>query len=146
MTYNPEKYREKREKVLGIRKRGLGFGTISMIVSTVIILGLGVVTMPQAVSYMTTRHWDDAIFKLETGSNWPEKVIADLNAIDGVKNSVNDKNHTRLVITFDRRVVNLSSLTTVFEQHTISATLLNQINHRQHQTTMKEEEEELETS
>ena len=33
MSYDPEKYREKREKVLGIKKRGLGFGTIAMIVS-----------------------------------------------------------------------------------------------------------------
>ena len=147
MAYDPEKYREKREKVLGIRKRGLGFGTIAMVVSIVIIMGLSVVTVPQAVSYITTRHLDDAIFKLESGSSWPENVIAGLNSIEGIKNSVNDKNHTRLVVTFDRRTVNLSRITTVFEQYDISATLLNQVNHRQHQSTMKEEEEvELEAS
>ncbi len=38
MPYDPEKYREKREKVLGIKKRGLGFGAVAMIVSLVIIL------------------------------------------------------------------------------------------------------------
>ncbi len=47
MAYDPEKYREKREKVLGIKKRGFGFGIIAMIVSVVIILGLSVVTVPQ---------------------------------------------------------------------------------------------------
>ncbi|MCP3875899.1 MAG: hypothetical protein GY699_22440 [Desulfobacteraceae bacterium] len=146
MAYNPEKYREKREKVIGIRKRGLGFGTLATMVSMAIILGLSIVTVPQAISYISTRHLDDAIFKLETGSNWPEDVIAGLNAIKGVKNSVNDKNHTRLVVTFDRRIVTLSIITTVFDQHDISATLLNQVNHRQHQSTMKKEEEELETS
>ncbi len=146
MAYDPEKYREKREKVLGIRKRGVGFGTIAAVVSLVIILGLSVVTVPQAVSYMTTRHWDDAIFKLESGTTWPGEVIAGINAIEGVKNSVNDKNHTRLVITFDRRIVSLSRITALLDQHEISATLLNQVNHRQHQSTMKKEEEELEAS
>ncbi|MBT3388533.1 MAG: hypothetical protein HN417_11415, partial [Desulfobacula sp.] len=45
MAYDPEKYREKREKVLGIRKRGMGFGTIAMVVSLVIIVGLSFVTV-----------------------------------------------------------------------------------------------------
>ena len=146
MAYDPEKYREKREKVLGLRKRGLGFGTIAAMVSLVIIMGLSIVTIPQAVSYITTRHLDDAIFKLESGADWPKEVIAGINEIKGVKRSVNDKNHTRLVVTYDRRTVTLSTISAVLEHHDISATLLNQVNHRQHQRTMKKEEEELETS
>ena len=146
MAYDPEKYREKREKVLGIRKRGLGFGTIAVIVSLVIIVGLSVVTVPQAISYMATRHLDDAIFKLESDSTWPESVITGINTIQGVKNTVTDKHTTRLVVTYDRRLVNLSKITAKFDQHNLNVTLLNQVNHRQHQNTMKKEEEELEAS
>ena len=146
MTYDPEKYREKREKVLGIRKRGMGFGTIAMVVSLVIIVGLSVVTIPQTISYMTTRHRDDAIFKLESESKWPADVITGISAIQGVKNTFKDEHTTRLVITFDRRVVKISSITAQFDKHDLNVTLLNQVNHRQHQNTMKKEEKELETS
>lgn len=146
MAYDPEKYREKREKVLGIRKRGLGFGTISVIVSLVIIVGLSVVTVPQAISYMATRHLDDAIFKLESDAKWPSEVIVGITAIKGVKNTVKDEHTTRLVVTYDRRLVGLSNITAKFDQHDLNVTLLNQVNHRQHQNTMKKEEEELEAS
>ena len=145
MVYDPEKYREKREKVLGIRKRGMGFGTIAMVVSLVIIVGLSFVTVPQAISYMATRHLDDAIFKLESESKWPEGAITGIAAIDGVKNTLKDSHTTRLVVTFDRRKVKLSNINALFDQHNLNVTLLNQVNHRQHQNTLKKEEEELET-
>lgn len=146
MAYDPEKYREKREKVLGIRKRGIGFGTLATIVSTVIIMGLSIVTVPQAVSYMSARHLDDAIFKLEESDNWPENVLEKIQAIEGVKQVAADPHGTRLVITFDRRKVNLSRLNTEFGKENLEVTLLNQINHRQHQEAMESEEEESETS
>ena len=145
MAYDPEKYRDKREKVLGIRKRGMGFGTIAMVVSLVIIVGLSFVTVPQAISYMATRHLDDAIFKLESESKWPEGAITGIAAIDGVKNTLKDSHTTRLVVTFDRRKVKISNINALFDQHNLDVTLLNQVNHRQHQNTLKNEEEELET-
>jgi len=145
MTYDPEKYREKREKVLGIRKRGMGFGTIAMGVSLLIIMGLSVVTIPQAISYIATRHLDDAIFKLESESKWPASVITGINSIQGVKNTVKDEHTTRLVVTYDRRIVNLSNITAKFDQQNLNVTLLNQVNHRQYQNTLKKEEEDLET-
>ena len=146
MPYDREKYREKREKVLGIKKRGVGFGTIALVVSTVIILGLGVVTVPQAVSYMATRHLDDAIFKLESADKWPDAVLARINDIEGVSALSADKHDTRLVVTFDRRTVDLSLITALFGQHNLDVTLLNRLNHRHHQHTMKEEAEEYEAS
>jgi hypothetical protein len=145
MVYDPEKYREKREKVLGIKKRGFGFGTIAMVVSVVIILGLSVVTVPQAISYVSTRHLDDAIFKLESDSKWPESVITGIRTIKGVKNTDKDDQTTRLVVTYDRRLVTLSTINAQFDKHDLNVTLLNQVNHRQHQNTMKQEEEEFET-
>ncbi len=145
MAYDPEKYREKREKVLGIKKRGFGFGTIAMIVSVLIILGLSVVTVPQAISYVSTRHLDDAIFKLESDSKWPESVITGIRTIKGVKNTDKDDQTTRLVVTYDRRLVTLSTINAQFDKQDLNVTLLNQVNHRQHQNTMKQEEEEFET-
>jgi hypothetical protein len=146
MSYDPEKYRDKREKVLGIKKRGFGFGAISMMVSLVIIFGLSVVTIPQAISYMATRHLDDAIFKLESDPTWPKSLITDIKALEGVKTTKQDTVTTRLVVTFDRRMVKLSNITALFNQRKVIVTLLNQVNHRQHQNTLKKEEEDLETS
>ncbi len=40
MVWDPEKYREKREKVLGVRKRGVSFGSLTIIVSCVILLSM----------------------------------------------------------------------------------------------------------
>jgi len=73
-------------------------------------------------------------------------IIAGIKTIQGVKNSVSDKHDTRLVVTYDRRHVKLSKITALFGRHDLNVTLLNQINHRQHQNRLKKEEEELETS
>jgi len=145
MSYNPEKYRDKREKVLGIKKRGVGFGAIAMIVSMVIIVGLSLGTVPQAISYMTTRHLDDAIFKLESDLTWPASVITEIQSLHGVKSTEKDSTTTRLVVTFDRRMVTLSNITALFDQQKMIVILLNQVNHRQHQSTLKKEEKDFET-
>jgi len=145
MVYDPEKYREKREKVLGIKKKGIGFGTLAMVVSFLVIAGLGAVTIPRLVSYMTTRNLDDAIFKLEADSSWPENEISGITSIEGVKEIIKDKNGTRLVVTYDRGKVKLSTLTDVFARQDLKVTLLNEVNHRQHQGTLKKEEEDIET-
>jgi len=140
MTYDPEKYRNKREKVLGIRKRGLGFGTIATLVVGVIILGLGFVAVPKAVSYITTKNLDDAIYKLDN-TIFNNAIIKEIEAIKGVTSVNQDKHDTRLVVTFDRRVINPSDFTALFDKNNLNATLLNLVNHRQHQNTLKEEEE-----
>ncbi len=145
MAYDPEKYREKREKVLGIKKRGIGFGALAMAVSFLVIAGLGAVTIPQAVSYMTTRNLDDAIFRLESGASWPDSIISEMNAVKGVATTVKDRNDTRLVITYDRRKVTTSGLKAFLDRNELKTTLLNEVNHRQHQATMKNEGEEVET-
>ncbi len=145
MAYDPEKYRDKREKVLGIKKRGISFGSLAVIVAIVIVFGICFVTVPGAVSYIKTKHLDDAIYKLDADNKWPDRVIAQLIAMEGVKQVIKDKHDTRLVITFDRRVLKLNRFITVFKKNDLDATLLNQVNHRQRQTTLKQEEE-LETS
>ena len=141
MLYDPEKYREKREKVLGIKKRGLSFSTIASIIAGLIIFGIGFVTVPSAVSYITTRNLDDVIYKLDKDMTWKDAVVIKIEAVKGVAFLKKDKHDTRLVITFDRREADLSDFTAVFSKNNLKATLLNRVNHRQRQTTLKEEEE-----
>lgn len=145
MLYDPEKYREKREKVLGIKKRGLSFSTVASIIAGLIIFGIGFVTVPTAVSYITTRNLDDAIYKLDKDMVWKDAVVIKIEALKGVAFLKKDKHDTRLVITFDRREADLSDFTAVFSKNNLKVTLLNRVNHRQRQTTLKEEEE-LETT
>jgi len=140
MAYDSEKYREKREKVLGIKKRGLSFGSIASIVVGVIVLGLSFVAVPKAVSYITTRNLDDAIYKFDN-TTLKDAIVKEIEGIEGVAFVNIDKHDTRLVITFDRRVVNISKFVAVFNKKNIDATLLNRVNHRQHQHTLKEEKE-----
>ncbi len=73
MTWDPEKYREKREKVLGVKKRGLSFGTLTIAVSCIILAGLVFLFLPGPLSYLKTRHLDDAIFKTELTLQIAEK-------------------------------------------------------------------------
>ena len=141
MLYDPEKYREKREKVLGIKKRGLSFLTVASIIAGLIIFGIGFVTVPSAVSYITTRNLDDVIYKLDKDMIWKDAVVIKIEAVKGVAFLKKDKHDTRLVITFDRREADLSDFTAVFSKNNLKATLLNRVNHRQRQTTLKEEKE-----
>lgn len=141
MTYDPEKYREKREKVLGIRKRGLSFSTVASIIAGLIIFGIGFVTVPTAVSYMTTRNLDVVIYKIDKDMILENAVVTKLEAVKGVASLKKDKHDTRLVITFDRREADLSDFKAIFSKNNLKVTLLNRVNHRQRQTTLKEEEE-----
>ncbi len=141
MTYDLEKYRDKREKVLGVKKRGLSFGAIATIVSICIMAGLGFMIAPKAVSYILTRNMDDVIYKLENSKSWPSEIISKAKGIQGVENVVTDKHGTRLVVTFDRTITDIGRLTTLFKQKGLDATLLNRVSHRQRIATLKEEAE-----
>jgi len=141
MSYNLEKYKDKREKVLGVKKRGLSFGALATIVSCIILIGLAVVVIPQSVAYFNTRHLDDAIFKLGSDGTWPSAVMAEARALTGVKNVVTDKNDTRLVITFDRETTDLNGLTAFLKRSGFDAVLLNRISHMQNVSIQREEKE-----
>ncbi len=141
MGYDHEKYREKREKVLGAKKkRGLAFSTISTMVAMVIILGLGILVVPRAVDYMATRNLDDVIYKLETPDKWPNDILVHVSGINGVAETKVDKNNSRLVITFDRGVVDTDRFAAVFRNQRLVAIQLNRMNHRQRMVNLEEEE------
>ena len=139
MAYNLEKYRGKREKVLGVKKRGISFGALASIVSLVIILGIGMVVVPKSIAYFNTRHLDDAIYKLQSADVWPPDIITGLNDLIGVKEVVKDSHGTRLVVTFDKSVTDTKNFSAFFKQKEIKTALLNRISHTQRLKTLKKE-------
>jgi len=139
MTYNFEKYREKREKVLGVKKRGVSFGTLATVVSLVIILGLGIVVVPKSIAYFNTRHLDDAIYKLQSAESWPQDAISSLQQLAGVKNVETDTGSSRLVITFDKSITSTPDINAFFKQNDIRTVLLNQVSHHDRQKILAKE-------
>jgi len=141
MAWDPEKYRVKRERVLGIRKKGISFSIIAAVVSVTILGGLGAVTVPGAISLWQTRHLDDAIYRLTAGHAWPDQALAGIRSLSGVKKVTKDHHGGRLVITFDRRRTGPEKMAGMFKEHGISFALLNRVNHRQHRQITAEETE-----
>ena len=139
MAYNFEKYREKREKVLGVKKRGLSFGTLATLVSLVIILGLGIVVVPKSIAYFNTRHLDDAIYKLQKAESWPQEIITSIQQLTGVKNIETDTNSSRIVITFDKSVTSSQDINAFFKKQNIQTVLLNEVSHADRQKIMAKE-------
>jgi copper chaperone CopZ len=139
MAYNFDKYREKREKVLGVKKRGVSFGTLATIVSLVIILGLGIVVVPKSIAYFNTRHLDDAIYKLQDVATWSTEVITGIQELAGVKSVETDTNNSRIVITFDKSVTGTADINAFFKQQNIQTVLLNQVGHADRQKILEKE-------
>ena len=144
MAYDLEKYRDKREKVLGVRKKGISFGVWAATVSAIIIVGLISMVAPKSIAYFTTRNLDDVIYKLSGDQSWPQDVIHTITTLNGIKYAIADKEGARLVVTFDRSITNIDSLSTFFKEKGYHAVLLNRVSHRQRVQT-EQEEAELET-
>jgi len=139
MAYNFEKYRDKREKVLGVKKRGVSFGTLATFVSLVIILGLGAVVVPKSIAYFNTRHLDDAIYKLQNAETWSQDVIDGVQELAGVKSIETDSHGSRVVITFDKSIADTKGFNSYFKEKEIDAILLNRVSHTQRLKTLKKE-------
>jgi hypothetical protein len=139
MAYDFEKYRDKREKVLGVRKRGLSFGAAAALVAVVIVLGLGGVAVPKTFSYFSTRNLDDAIYKLADSSKWGQEVVSEIDGLPGVRKALTDNHDTRLVITFNRYESGPEKFKVVFGRKDLAAELLNQMDHRQRKVILEKE-------
>lgn len=139
MAYDLNKYREKREKVLGVKKRGISFGTLAAIVSLVIILGMGVVVVPKSIAYLNTRHLDDAIYKLQNTESWPQEAITGIQELAGVKGIEADSHSSRVVITFDKSIADTKEFTSYFKTNEIEAILLNRVSRTQRLKTLAKE-------
>ena len=139
MSYNLEKYRQKREKVLGVRKRGLSFAAVAALVAGVIIIGLGGMALPQISEYLTTRNLDDVIYKRSDAGAWPPEMVKEIAAQAGVSQALVDHNQTRLVVTFNRNATDPGQLEALLNRQGIKAELLNRIDHRQRLTILSKE-------
>ena len=144
MAYDLEKYRDKREKVLGVKKKGISFGVWAATVSAIIIVGLISMVAPKSIAYFSTRNLDDVIYKLSGVQRWPQEIIHTITTLDGVKLAISDKDGARLVVTFDRLITDAESISTFFKENGYQAVLLNRVSHRQRIQT-EQEEAELET-
>ena len=141
MAYDFEKYRDKREKVLGVRKRGLSFGAVAALVAAVIVLGLGGVAVPKTVAYFTTRNLDDAIYKLADSTAWDQKIVKKIDDLAGVRKAVTDNHDMRLVVTFNRHETGPEKFKAVFRKDGVEAELLNRMGYRQRMSILKKEAE-----
>ncbi len=139
MPYDLDKYRAKRDKVLGVRKRGLSFAAAAALVAAIIILGLGVIAAPKAIEYLTTRNLDDAIYKLADNTTWSQEVVDEIAALPGVRTAVADQHSARLVITFNRNDTDLGQLAALLNRKGLKPELLNRTDHRQRQTILAKE-------
>ena len=139
MAYNFEKYREKREKVLGVKKRGISFGTLATVVSLVIIVGLGIVVVPKSIAYFNTRHLDDAIYKLQDTESWSQETISSIRQLPGIQNVETDVKSSRIVITFDKSIISTPDINAFFKQKDIKTVLLNQVSHHDRQKILEKE-------
>ena len=128
-AYDMEKYREKREKVLGVRRRGISFGTVAVIVSSVILLGLGAVVLPKAVGYWQSRNLDDAIYKVQQNSELPADLIFDLAAVQGVKDVTVEADKGRIVVPFDTMTMDTDRIEAYFQKKNLKVVLLNRMGH-----------------
>jgi hypothetical protein len=139
MAYDFEKYRNKREKVLGVRKRGISFGTLAAVISVIIILGLGTVVVPKSIAYFNTRHLDDAIYKFQKTDEWHQELITAIGQLAGVKNIETDVKSSRIVVTFDKSITGTNDFNAFFKSKGVKAILLNQVSHTQRLHTLKQE-------
>ena len=141
MAYDFEKYRDKREKVLGVRSRGLSFGTMAVIVAVLIIGGISIIAVPRTISYFSTKNLDDAIYKLADSRKWDAAVVAELGSMSGVTKAVTDNHDTRLVVTFNRHHMSPEKFKVFFTTKGVKVDLLNRMDHRQRQSILKKEAE-----
>ncbi|MFC1884786.1 hypothetical protein ACFL2O_08440 [Thermodesulfobacteriota bacterium] len=140
MPYDLEKYRNKREKVLGKKKRSIKFGTVLAILSVIIVLGFGLTVIPKSVAYFTTRHLDDVILKVED-KPFPHEVFRGIMALEGVEDIVIEKNRARVIITLDRTELDHQKLSTYLEEKGVKTILLKKMSHQQRMKVMKKEKE-----
>ncbi|MBC8317545.1 MAG: hypothetical protein H8E41_06530 [Desulfobulbaceae bacterium] len=139
MAYDIEKYRDKREKVLGMKRRGIGFGTFALLISAGILVGLSMVVIPKSVAYLRDRGLDDAIYRIGKNQSWPQHSIDRLRDQPGVEMVMMGNDDKRIVVTFNRTKIDTDRLSSFFYQEKLQTILLNQVNHRQRLHSMHEE-------
>lgn len=139
MIYDLEKYREKRERVLGVKGRGLEFSRAAAIVALAILLGLGLIVIPRSIAFLQNRQLEDAIYKLSGEQANSAKALAELKKQAGVRGVALDAHGSRVVVTFNKEVLDTARISAFFLKQGAQAVLLNEVGHSQRLHTMKKE-------
>lgn len=126
MTWNPERYREKRERVLaGNQKQGSGLvkGLVGAVMG-VVALGL-VMGAPAVWESVSFRHLDDVILRVDAAAH----TASLLPAGGGIRRVAEDQGGSRLVVTFDRRETSAKRIMETLRTAGIDCFLLNTMPH-----------------
>jgi len=141
MSYDLGKYRDKRERVLGVKKRGVSFSVIVVIFMMMIFAGTGFVIIPQAITSIKNRNLDDAIIKPLPGFTWSDRKKQQLSSVPGIVNIKQESQSGRVIITFNRAKTNADTIMLAWSQDGSSADLLNVVGHSERMKIMKKEQE-----
>lgn len=141
MTYDLEKYRTKREKVLGVKKRGLSFQLLSALFASVIIILSGVMFVPDFLSYIRERNLDDAIYKLKNSQVWEKSIVESVKLERGVSDITISDHGRRLILTFNRETYSIEQFEALVKRKGVNPVLLNLTTHSGRKSILKEEKE-----
>ncbi len=139
MTYDLERYRGKREKVLGVRKRGISFAQLTALFTLGIFMAVGVVIIPQAIAYFSNRNLDDVIYRLQDDTTWSNQTLTAARTLTGVEGVHEESSSKRVVITFNRQKIKPEHITQTLAKHGQKIVLLNVVGHSQRLQTLAEE-------
>jgi len=141
MSYNLEQYREKREKVLGVKRATIGFGRLSAFFAAGILFLVSIVIIPQMITFLNNRNLDDVIYRLKDNGAWSTATIKTLEKIPGVVSVIKDDKNHRLILTFNRTRTQPAGITGILKQKKIDVVQLNVIDHSQRLASLKKEAE-----
>jgi hypothetical protein len=139
MGYDLEKYRIKREKVLGVKRRGITFARLAALFTIGIFLMVGLAVLPQAIAYMKNRNLDDVIYKIEGNGTWWESNGKGVTLQQGVEGVQFEKEKNRVIITFNRELTTPEKLEKFIKKHGQEVVMLNVIGHSQRLKIVAEE-------
>ncbi len=141
MPYDPEKYREKREKVLGRRRRGISFQTVAASIALILLAGFAFLVLPQVIASLQERNLEDAFYRMRDERPWPAAIGEEIAGLPGVNRVVLDRDETRLIVTFDRTRTGTAAIEALFQEKNLETVLLNRMHHGTHREMRAEEAE-----
>ena len=140
MPYDPLKYKEKRDKVLGVKKRKMSFGVTAVIVSSILVVGIAAVFLPPYVGRFLNRNLDDAIYKVAGDINHSHTLISEISEMSGITETASDKDGARIIVTYDRTITDIGKISLFMKQKGIEAVLLNNMGHNERKAILSKEE------